>query len=155
MTNEPESPLHPFLSDRTSSQGIGRSLRKANKVYNRLLQDRLAEHDIGLAEFLHLRQLWRDDRIPQAELARRIGIEKASSTKVIAALVAKGYITRQADDTDSRRMLVNLTQKARDEEDVLLSTARGVALKAIHDFTEEEVEAFSGMLDRFVNNLGP
>lgn len=133
--------------------GIGRVLREASKAWNRLLQDRLADHDIGLAEYLHLRALWSNDGISQIELAQRIGIEKASSTAVLNSLEAKGLIHRSRDAGDRRKVNVFLTEEGKSRKETLLPVAHTVAFQAIRGFREEEVPLLVSLLQRMTSNL--
>ncbi|MGV6874956.1 MarR family winged helix-turn-helix transcriptional regulator [Pseudochelatococcus sp. B33] len=133
--------------------GIGRVLREASKVWNRLLQERLAVHNIGLAEYLHLRALWAQDGVPQIELAQRIGIEKASSTAVLNSLETKDLIRRTRDAEDRRKVNVFLTEKGQELKETLLPTAHTVALQAIRGFHEDEVLLLVSLLRKMIDNL--
>ena len=56
-----------------------------------------------LGQFQHLRNLWVENGLTQAELSRRIGIEMASSTAILDSLEAAKFITRVRNTTDRRR----------------------------------------------------
>lgn len=138
---------------RSPSAGVGRALRKAARTYNRLLEDRLAAQGMGLAEYLHLRELWLADGLSQIEMARRIGIRKASSTTVLAGLEAKGLIRRRRNAADRRVVNVFLTRLGASRRQEILDTARLAALRAIGDFDAGEVETLLGFLERIERNL--
>lgn len=133
--------------------GIGRVLREASKVWNKLLQERLAVHDIGLAEYLHLRALWANDGISQIELAQRIGIEKASSTAVLNSLEAKELIRRVRDERDKRKVNVFLTTKGQTQRETLLPVAHSVALQSIRGFDQSDVQHLVVLLAKLTANL--
>jgi len=135
------------------SPGVGRALRQASKAYNRVLQERLAAYDIGLAEYLHLRTLWSHDGLSQIELSQRIGIEKASSTAVLNSLEEKELIQRKRNSEDKRKINVFLTIKGHGLKTTLLPAARTVALKAVEGFDENEVRILTGFLQKLTSNL--
>ena len=58
-------------------------LRDADTAFNRYLTAQLAVHGVTFGQFQHLRNLWVENGLTQAELSRRIGIEMASSTAIL------------------------------------------------------------------------
>src|SRR5712672_414674 len=79
---------------RPPKTGIGMLLRDADTAFNRYLRTRLAAHAVTFGQFQHLRNLWVEDGLTQAELSRRIGIEMASSTAILDSLEAQRLVTR-------------------------------------------------------------
>jgi hypothetical protein len=69
---------------RPPKTGIGMLLRDADSAFNRYLTAQLAVHGVTFGQFQHLRNLWVEDGLTQAELSRRIGIEMASSSPACA-----------------------------------------------------------------------
>ena len=63
-------------------------LRDADTAFNRYLTAQLAVHGVTFGQFQHLRNLWVENGLTQAELSRRIGIEMASSTAILDSLEA-------------------------------------------------------------------
>ena len=84
-------------------------LRDADTAFNRYLTAQLATHGITFSQFQHLRNLWVENGLTQAELSRRIGIEMASSTAVLDSLEADKLITRVRNAADRRKINVFLT----------------------------------------------
>src|SRR3546814_9049923 len=104
--------------------GLGILLREANIAFNRVLRARRAEHGVTFGQFQHLRHLWDEDGLSQAELSRRIGIERASSTAVLDSLEAAGLIRRERDAADRRRLIVFPTPQGRSLRGDLWACAR-------------------------------
>ena len=98
---------------RPPKTGIGMLLRDADTAFNRYLTAQLAAHGVTFGQFQHLRNLWVENGLTQAELSRRIGIEMASSTAILDSLEAAKLITRVRNTTDRRKINVFLTPAGR------------------------------------------
>ena len=85
---------------RPPKTGIGMLLRDADTAFNRYLTAQLAAHGVTFGQFQHLRNLWVENGLTQAELSRRIGIEMASSTAILDSLEAAKLITRVRNTTE-------------------------------------------------------
>jgi DNA-binding MarR family transcriptional regulator len=135
--------------------GIGKLLRRAHRSYSRRLQDELATHGVSLAQYLHLRELWELNGLTQNELSQKVGIEKASSTAVLDALERNGLILRVRNAQDRRKVNVHLTPAGQNIRDVLSPAARGVAIQAVSDLSEAELDNLFSALNRVIANLDP
>jgi len=74
--------------------------------------------------------------IPAGEVGRRMHITTGTMTSVLDTLVRNGYVTRLADATDRRRVLVEVTPAACDVLDAVLPAvqqAAAVVMDAIDD----------------------
>ncbi|HEX2726356.1 MAG TPA: MarR family transcriptional regulator, partial [Beijerinckiaceae bacterium] len=130
-------------------------LRRAHRSYSRRLQDELAAHGVSLAQYLHLRELWELNGITQNELSQKVGIEKASSTAVLDALEKNGLIVRVRNAQDRRKVNVHLTPAGQKIRDKLSPAARGVALRAVSDLSEAELDSLFSALNRVIASLDP
>jgi MarR family transcriptional regulator, organic hydroperoxide resistance regulator len=133
--------------------GVGKLLRRAHRSYSRKLQDRLADHGVSLAQYLHLRELWELNGITQVELSQKVGIEKASSTAVLDALEKQSLIVRVRNAQDRRKVNVYLTPAGQKIRDVLSPTAKGIAAQAVSDLSERELDILFSVLNRMIANL--
>ena len=110
---------------RPPKTGIGMLLRDADTAFNRYLTAQLAAHRVTFGQFQHLRNLWVEDGLTQAELSRRIGIEMASSTAILDSLAAGQLITRVRNAADRRKINVFLTPSGAALEKALMACAAG------------------------------
>jgi DNA-binding MarR family transcriptional regulator len=133
--------------------GLGMKLRDGNAVFNKVLREKLAQHDITFSQYQHLRQLWREDGLAQVELSRRIGIETASSTAVIDQLEKLGFIRRKRDVADRRRIIVNLTSSGRTLEKPLDGCAIAVNLRARSGLTNAQIASLFETIEKIIDNL--
>ena len=108
---------------RPPKTGIGMLLRDADTAFNRYLTAQLAVHGVTFGQFQHLRNLWVENGLTQAELSRRIGIEMASSTAILDSLEAAKLITRVRNTADRRKINVFLTPAGAALERALMACA--------------------------------
>ena len=133
--------------------GLGMLLRDTNIAFNRTLRTELARHDVTFGQFQHLRHLWEEDGISQAELSRRIGIAKAESTGVIESLERVGLIRRERDASDARRLLVFLTPKGRALRPALWACAKKVNRLARTGLNPSDAAKLFQLLEHVRRNL--
>lgn len=148
-------PQHARLSgDETLPEvGLGLLLREADQSFNRLLRGKLAEHGVTFGQFQHLRHLWAEDGLTQVEISRRIGIEKASSTSIVESLERAGWIARERDEADRRKIRIVLTPEGRGLEARLWDCARDTNRVAAQGFKPAEMAALFAGLTRVIENL--
>jgi len=108
-TRQRRKTLGPKAFARPPKTGIGMLLRDADAAFNRYLTAQLAAHGVTFSQFQHLRNLWVEDGLTQAELSRRIGIEMASSTAVLDSLESEKLVSRVRNAADRRKINVFLT----------------------------------------------
>jgi DNA-binding MarR family transcriptional regulator len=100
------------FSVRLESWPTGRLLVVAGRMAYQGFQNYLKAHGLTLAG-LHTLSVLRDGPRAQVEVAARCGVQTQTAGRTIARLVRHGLVTRQRDDADRRRHLVELTDKGR------------------------------------------
>jgi MarR family transcriptional regulator, organic hydroperoxide resistance regulator len=138
---------------RPPKTGIGMLLRDADTAFNRYLTARLAEHGVTFGQFQHLRNLWVENGLTQAELSRRIGIEVASSTAILDALEAEKLVTRLRNATDRRKINVFLTPAGAALEGPLMACAADANARASKGLGKAEVEQLFSIASRVIENF--
>ena len=133
--------------------GLGMLLRAADSIFNRHLRDALAQHDVTFGQFQHLRNLWVENGLNQAELSRRIGIEMASSTAILESLEARRLITRVRNAADRRKINVFLTPAGAALKKPLMACAARVNRKARRGLTDAELAGVFALVGRIIANL--
>jgi MarR family transcriptional regulator, organic hydroperoxide resistance regulator len=128
-------------------------LRDADAAFNRYLTARLAAEGVTFSQFQHLRNLWVEDGLTQAELSRRIGIEMASSTAVLDSLEAGKLITRVRNATDRRKINVRLTAAGAALEAPLMACALDANRRASKGLTKAEVARLFAIASQIIENF--
>jgi DNA-binding MarR family transcriptional regulator len=143
----------PKVPARPPKTGIGMLLRDADTAFNRYLTARLANHGVTFGQFQHLRNLWVENGLTQAELSRRIGIEVASSTAILESLEAEKLITRVRNTTDRRKINVFLTAAGAALEAPLMACAADANKRASKGLGKAEVARLFAIASRIIENF--
>jgi MarR family transcriptional regulator, lower aerobic nicotinate degradation pathway regulator len=98
-----------------------RNLGEAHSVLNSFrclvkslrLADRagLKEHGLGASQLYVLHELKRDSPLSVNELAERTATDQSTVSVVVAKLIEKGFVARERDERDARRLSLTLTAK--------------------------------------------
>jgi MarR family transcriptional regulator, organic hydroperoxide resistance regulator len=139
--------------DRPPAIGLGMLLRAADSAFNRHLRDALALHDVTFGQFQHLRNLWVENGLTQAELSRRIGIEMASSTAILDSLEARRLITRVRNAADRRKINVFITPAGAALKRPLMACAARVNREARRGLSDPELAGVFALVGRIIANL--
>lgn len=79
------------------------------------LEPQIAEHGLGRSEFEALLRLTRspEGRLRMTDLASQTNLSASGLTRLVDRLQARGLVTRQADATDGRGLLAEVTAPGR------------------------------------------
>lgn len=89
------------------------------------------------------------DGISTREMAEVLGIRVSSLNETLARMEADGIVARRQSDEDRRVMLVDLTDAGR----AIKTPTHDMPGLLFGDFSDEDVEAFGGYLDRMVASM--
>jgi DNA-binding MarR family transcriptional regulator len=70
--------------------------------------------DLGSSDLRCLDALF-DGPLPAGEIAQQVGLKPAATTTLIDRLVARGFVRRIASETDRRKVVVEMTEQARQQ----------------------------------------
>ena len=130
------------------------TLEKAIKSYRQFAQRRIAEqqYDITIDQWLILKTIHDNPDISQRDIAESVFKDQASITRLIDALVQKGFLERKTSELDRRRVDLALSQLGEmvlSELDPLIQENRKTAL---HGFDSSEVNDFREYLEKIIQN---
>jgi MarR family transcriptional regulator, organic hydroperoxide resistance regulator len=128
-------------------------LREADMGFNLYLRQELAAHEVTFGQFQHLRNLWVENGLTQAELSRRVGIEMASSTAILDSLEAEGLITRVRNATDRRKINVFLTPAGAALKKPLMACAAKANKNARRGLSDAQLATVFEHVGRIIENL--
>jgi DNA-binding MarR family transcriptional regulator len=113
----------------------------------------LRAHGLHAGQNLMLEQLWREDGLTPGELARRIGIETPTVTRMAQRMERAGFVRRVPDAADRRLVRVRLTEAGRRLEAVLPNAMAESDEEALAGFSPEERRRFVEFLRRMAATL--
>jgi MarR family transcriptional regulator, 2-MHQ and catechol-resistance regulon repressor len=102
-----------LLPDTLQADGLAlhEALADLVRAYQFRDRDRICCHDISVTQCYALEALKRDGPMRLNDLAARLFLDKSTSSRVLGALVRKGYAERLIDLTDGRAISVRITAK--------------------------------------------
>jgi MarR family transcriptional regulator, 2-MHQ and catechol-resistance regulon repressor len=83
------------------------------RVYQFRDRDRICCHDISVTQCYALETLIAHGPMRLSALAERLFLDKSTTSRVVAALVKKGYVDQGADAQDARARALSVTRKGR------------------------------------------
>jgi len=113
----------------------------------------LARDGLTVARAHLLWELRRSGPVPQRALSEAMGVSPRNITGLVDALVAGGFVTREAHPSDRRAILVTFTDRGRQAADTMARQQRELADELFAGETEESVAQFVAELRRIVGVL--
>ncbi|MEZ0480354.1 MarR family winged helix-turn-helix transcriptional regulator [Planococcus sp. SSTMD024] len=108
---------------------------------------------ISASRYELLSQLYKVDEINQSTLQKLVNIDGAAITRHLKQLEASGMVTKRRNPEDNRVIFVSLTEEGRERIVEYRNENTGFVKQLLHDFTSEEVDALSDMLQRMQDNI--
>lgn len=118
-------------------------------------RDRICCHDVSVTQCYALEALAVHGELTLNQLAAELYLDKSTASRVVDALVAKGYAGRRPHPEDGRAVQLTVTRAGRrlyekiDGE--LLAEVRGV----VEGFPSEVRQSMAEMLHRLLRAAGP
>jgi len=128
-------------------------VRDAARGLTRALQLRLSEHSISFGHWVFLRILWEGDGISQRELSIRAGLMEPTTHAAVLKMETLGYVTRQRQEGNRKKMHIHLTSAGRALKDKLVPLAEEVNRISANGIPETDVETTRRTLLTMIANL--
>ena len=141
--------FHPI----NTKQSLGYRIRYTYRAFVKALADELGPHQVTTAQWSALRVLWRHEGLSQVELAQRMMVERASLTPVLAAMAARGLITRTRNSEDRRKVNIFLTAAGRRLKTKILPLVGRINSRATRGLSDTEIRQLHALLARIMANL--
>ena len=113
---------------------------------NLFFSHELSEVEITASELMYLSQLYTRDGLTQDEMATKISVDKAATTRTIHGMEKKGLIVRDSNEKDHRSKCVYLTDKAKQMEEHIREIQKKWSDYIMQDMTVSEAELFAKQL---------
>lgn len=108
---------------------------------------------ISASRYELLSQLYNTDEINQSTLQKAVNIDGAAITRHLKQLETSGMVIRRRNPDDNRVIFVSLTEEGRKRIVEYRKENKGFVKQMLQDFTTEEVDALSDMLERMQTNI--
>ncbi|MCR1934525.1 MarR family transcriptional regulator [Clostridium tepidum] len=113
---------------------------------NLFFSHELSEVAITASELMYLSQLYTKDGLTQDEMAAKISVDKAATTRTIQGMEKKGLIVRRSNEKGHRSKCVYLTDKAKQLEGHIREIQKKWSDYIMQDMTVSEAELFAKQL---------
>lgn len=108
---------------------------------------------ISASRYELLSQLYNTEEINQSTLQKAVNIDGAAITRHLKQLETSGMVMRRRNPDDNRVIFVSLTEEGRKRIVEYRKENMGFVKQMLNDFTPEEVDALSDMLERMQTNI--
>lgn len=132
---------------------LGYQIRATHRLFQRYLQTKIEPYGVTLGMWYFLRVLWNDDGLTQRELSQRAGTMEPTTLTALRSMERSGFIRRERNAEDGRKINVYLTPKGRAMREELLPLARQVVEEAASTLTPADREHVLSVLATVQRNL--
>jgi MarR family transcriptional regulator, lower aerobic nicotinate degradation pathway regulator len=138
----------------TDSQRILDSIRRLVRLLR--LTDRAAQNELGLSgtQLFVLHELGKTPAMSLSELAEKTRTDQSSVSVVVSRLVDAGYVTRERDSRDARRLVLSLSPTGRALADKSPSVAQEKIIEVLERMSPSERRRFADTFSRIIEELG-
>lgn len=134
-------------------RGLRYLVRFINRAYTKLVEVELRQHaDMTYAQWSFIRILCDEDGLSQRELSERNGLMENTTLVALNLMEERGWVRRQRDKEDKRRLLVYLTEKGR-ALGRLQPLVEKVGRVAVRDIPPDTIVAVREGLRQMLDNL--
>ncbi|MCF8012318.1 MAG: MarR family winged helix-turn-helix transcriptional regulator [Clostridiales bacterium] len=135
---------------------IGKYLGIAFRTHAMFIDKKLKSRgfEVSRGQFFLLGVLYKKGPMTQHNLCEMFNMDKAAVNRGVKKIVNMGYIHREVSNEDKRRVLLHLTQKAKDIRPEFYSLLQEVDREIKSGLTEEEIEDVLSILKKICSNLG-
>jgi len=100
-----------------------------------------------------VRRLSRTQEVTVGALAEQMRLDHSRVSRVVADLVKRGVLRREASQEDARRTLVGLTEEGIAWLDRMNDVKHEVISQILSDWSHEDLELFAELYERFVEKF--
>ncbi len=131
------------------------NLRRLMWIEQKRMGQLLAEHNLTVPQFFALVNLaHHEDGVAMGDLASRLSQSNATMSGIIDRLQLVGLVERkEREDSDRRKIKVQLTPKGRGLLERAKSTRRASFQRALAKFPARDITAFVRLLDAYLGEL--
>jgi len=89
---------------------LGYWLRCLSNLVSHAFAERLAKHDVSVAQWVVLRCLYEAEETSLKELADLVGVDNGALSRMLERMLQKGLVHREAGPEDRRTVRIRLTE---------------------------------------------
>ena len=138
----------------TESQRILDSVRRLVRFLR--IRDRASQTQVGLsgAQLFVMHELGRTPSLSLSELAQRTLTDQSSVSVVVTRLVDAGFVSRDRDTHDARRLVLNLTKNGRALLQRSPAPPQQKLLEVVDRLSSADRKRLADLFSRLIEELG-
>lgn len=136
-----------------STERFRAALSAASRSFKAAAAGRMRTMGVHPGQNFLLDALRERGELTTGELARHMYVEVPTATRMIQRMEAAGFLTRQPDPRDRRRVRVALTDEGKKAAEAMPAFLAEVSEKALDGFTTAERDQVVQLLERMAANL--
>lgn len=115
-------------------------INRAHQLFNRFYQEPLGKFDLTYVQYTVLLALWQQDEVTVNELGNQVGLGTGTLTPLLKRMENSGWLTRTRSKEDERRVIIQLTDKAKQQHSAILDETKSCIERLnFNDRTYEDV----------------
>jgi DNA-binding MarR family transcriptional regulator len=126
---------------------------KTSKKMANMFNERLIPLGVTRVQWIAMYYLLKYGDMSQKELGERMGTKESTVARLLDRMEDEGLIQRTKDEEDRRVKYIKLTQKGTERIEELLPEGQKMSEFFSIGITEEEVEVFKRVLEKFMKNI--
>lgn len=140
--------------NREQSEELAEKLIESMDVIMRIrgsvFREELERSEVTFTQFHMLKMVGLHGGMTVSELARAMLVAPPTASRMIESLCSKGLLQREKDARDQRVTHVKITRSGTEVTRKIKEIHASILLELVDDEDQEELEAFTNMLDKFV-----
>jgi DNA-binding MarR family transcriptional regulator len=123
-------------------------LVRSARVHRGLTAEPLQSLGLSSGEDLVLAELWQEDGLTQADLARRLALRRSTVTTVLHTMEGRGLVRRGPDARDGRVIRVHFTELSEALRPAIEEVWQSAERRLLRDLSRSEARALRQLLER-------
>lgn len=128
-------------------------MKRAYLLSSQLLDAQLQDFGLGRTQWQIMFHLAHEGSVSQRVLQKKLHVESATLTNLVASLVRKGWIQQLPDPKDKRSKYLQLTPRGKEVWKTLPDPLRAIQDKMTQGIPRADIEQARQVLMRVVENL--
>lgn len=136
-------------------QSAGYLVKRVVTVMAKRLNDALSEYDVTLSQWVVLSCLWQKDGLPVMYIASQLQHIGGTLSDLLTRMEKRKLLKRKRDKNDKRIWRVFLSDEGRALSAPIPALVHRIWYQAWKGLSEDDLNRFSHILDRMINNFDP
>ena len=132
---------------------VGYLIRRARNLMTVRVETEFNKHEVTFVQWIILMHLRDGLASTSAEIARDMCHDSGALTRVIDQLEQRGLIARRRSQLDRRTIELMLTDAGLATVNALVPMVVGLLNDALADFTQDEAQTFTRLLNKFIDGI--